>query len=169
MEPYSESTSAAQIAHLLHGKKTSRGWIAKCPAHEDRSPSLSISIGRSGQVLVHCFAGCTAEEVLRPIGLKAKNLFPESAPLALSERRAIEAARAKAERLRQGWAAVERAACGRVRDAMTRHEAAAEQLATLPDDSPDGDRLAELYHLTLDRLRAAEVLADRVRAAKVRP
>ena len=37
-------------------KRTGRGWQAKCPAHDDRSPSLSIREGELG-VLLHCFAG----------------------------------------------------------------------------------------------------------------
>ena len=34
-------------------------WIAKCPAHEDRNPSLSVGVGRAGQPLAHCFRGCS--------------------------------------------------------------------------------------------------------------
>jgi hypothetical protein len=39
-------------------------WIARCPAHDDRNPSLSIGIGDDGAVLLHCFAGCPVDEVL---------------------------------------------------------------------------------------------------------
>jgi hypothetical protein len=47
------------ILGRLHGvRRCAGGWIACCPAHDDQSPSLSIGIGESGRVLLHCFAGC---------------------------------------------------------------------------------------------------------------
>lgn len=56
---------------------TKRGeWIARCPAHDDKSPSLSIGEGRDGAVLVHCFGGCSAAEVLGAVGLRLGDLFP---------------------------------------------------------------------------------------------
>lgn len=49
-------------------------WIAKCPSHEDRSPSLSVrDIG--DRALVHCFAGCDASEILKAAGLRLGDLF----------------------------------------------------------------------------------------------
>lgn len=53
-------------------------WIAKCPAHEDRSPSLSIKETGDGTVLVKCFAGCGAADVVGAVGLELRDLFPES-------------------------------------------------------------------------------------------
>ena len=50
-------------------------WIARCPAHEDRSPSLSIRELEDGRVLLHCFAGCGAGDVLAAIGLRMGDLF----------------------------------------------------------------------------------------------
>jgi hypothetical protein len=46
---------------------TGKGWIALCPAHEDRKPSLRIAEGSDGRVLLHCFAGCSPEEIVRAI------------------------------------------------------------------------------------------------------
>jgi hypothetical protein len=40
-----------------------RSWMARCPAHDDRNPSLSVSEGEGGRVLFNCFAGCAAESV----------------------------------------------------------------------------------------------------------
>ena len=51
------------------------GWMAKCPAHEDHNPSLSISQGEDGRVLLHCHAGCPLEAVLSAAGLTKKDLF----------------------------------------------------------------------------------------------
>lgn len=51
-------------------------WVAKCPSHEDRSPSLSIT-DRDGRVLVHCFGGCETEDVLGAVGLRFSDIMPE--------------------------------------------------------------------------------------------
>ena len=48
-------------------------WMARCPAHPDRNPSLSIAL-RDGRVLLHCFAGCPPEAVLGAVGLTWKDL-----------------------------------------------------------------------------------------------
>jgi hypothetical protein len=48
-------------------------WMARCPAHDDRNPSLSVSV-KDGRVLVHCFAGCAPEAVLEAVGLTWKDL-----------------------------------------------------------------------------------------------
>lgn len=54
-----------------------RGWTARCPAHEDRSASLSIAVGEDGRILVHDFAGCAVADVLAAIGLSVSDLFPQ--------------------------------------------------------------------------------------------
>lgn len=51
-------------------------WSARCPAHEDKGPSLSIRETDDGTVLVHCFAGCSAAEVVHAVGLELWELFP---------------------------------------------------------------------------------------------
>jgi hypothetical protein len=51
-------------------------WIAICPAHEDRSPSLSIREIDDGKTLVQCFGGCSALDVLDAVGLDWPALFP---------------------------------------------------------------------------------------------
>lgn len=54
------------------------GWIARCPSHGDDNPSLSIARGEDGRWLVHCHAGCTAEAVVAAVGLKMRDLMPDS-------------------------------------------------------------------------------------------
>ncbi|MBS1873871.1 MAG: hypothetical protein JSU00_11695 [Acidobacteria bacterium] len=64
--------TASEIARVLSAKRSGDGWMACCPAHEDRTPSLHISEGIDGKVLVKCFAGCGQRAVLdalRGIGL----------------------------------------------------------------------------------------------------
>jgi hypothetical protein len=52
-------------------------WQACCPAHQDKSPSLSLRQLDDGRVLLHCFGGCNVGEVLAALGLKIEDLFPE--------------------------------------------------------------------------------------------
>jgi hypothetical protein len=59
------------IADKFDARGTGRGrFMAKCPAHKDRSPSLSIREGKDGRVLVRCFAGCALDAVLDARGLR---------------------------------------------------------------------------------------------------
>jgi hypothetical protein len=57
--------------------KTTDGWKANCPAHEDKTPSLSIAEGNDGRILVKCFAQCPTENVVKSIGLRMEDLMPE--------------------------------------------------------------------------------------------
>ncbi len=50
-------------------------WIARCPSHVDRTPSLSIA-EKDDRVLIHCYAGCCVNEVVDAVGLKITDLFP---------------------------------------------------------------------------------------------
>lgn len=69
--------NAQQIAKGL-GKfnSTAGGFVAPCPAHDDNNPSLSISDGKDGKVLVHCHAGCDQNVVID--ALKSRKLWPEA-------------------------------------------------------------------------------------------
>jgi hypothetical protein len=71
-------TAESLLARLLGVRRSGSGWLAKCPAHRDRNPSLSIS-ERDGKVLLHCFAGCTAESICATLGIRVSDLFAESA------------------------------------------------------------------------------------------
>ena len=66
------------LSRLDRVKKTGPNrWVALCPAHEDRSPSLSVRELDDGRILVHCFADCGVEEILGAVGLDFDALFPE--------------------------------------------------------------------------------------------
>ncbi|MCZ6718345.1 MAG: AAA family ATPase, partial [Gammaproteobacteria bacterium] len=54
----------ATLAEALGGHKNGDNWIACCPAHDDKNPSLSVSNGSDERVLVHCHAGCPQEAVI---------------------------------------------------------------------------------------------------------
>lgn len=52
-------------------------WKACCPAHNDRGPSLAIRELDDGRILLHCFAGCSTQDVLAARNLSFDDLFPE--------------------------------------------------------------------------------------------
>jgi hypothetical protein len=66
----------AFISRLDKVKGRNGSWTACCPAHKDKSPSLSIREGQDGRVLVHCFAGCSVHEVVGAVGMSVNDLFP---------------------------------------------------------------------------------------------
>lgn len=65
------------LVERLGGRWTPAGGLCRCPAHDDRTPSLSVRPGRT-RLLLHCFAGCSAEEVLR--ALDREHLLEPNAP-----------------------------------------------------------------------------------------
>jgi len=70
--------SASEIvARLAFVRPTGKdSYIARCPAHQDASPSLTIKELSDGRVLIHCFAGCGALDVISTIGLEWDALYP---------------------------------------------------------------------------------------------
>lgn len=57
-------------------RRSGAGFSARCPAHEDRHASLSVSEGEDGRALIRCHAGCSAEDVCAALGLDVAELFP---------------------------------------------------------------------------------------------
>lgn len=69
---------AETIAKALGGRRAGRGWTARCPAHDDRTPSLSIRDADDNKVLVRCHAGCEQERVIA--ALRGRGLWGDSGP-----------------------------------------------------------------------------------------
>jgi len=63
------------LARLSGVKKSGDGWVARCPAHEDKNPSLSIKTGEDGRILLICRAGCEVERIVDALGMKMSDLF----------------------------------------------------------------------------------------------
>lgn len=63
------------LSRLPNAKQNGSGWIVRCPAHDDRTPSLSISEGDDGRVLLHCHANCSTDAILKAVSLKSADLF----------------------------------------------------------------------------------------------
>lgn len=61
--------TAYEVSHSLMGRprKNGPGWLVLCPVHGDRHPSLSLRDGEGGRLLVKCFSGCDAREILKTL------------------------------------------------------------------------------------------------------
>jgi hypothetical protein len=67
------------LSRLEKVRQTGPGkWSARCPAHDDKGPSLAIRELDDGRVLLHCFAGCGAAEVLQAVGMDFADLYPST-------------------------------------------------------------------------------------------
>ncbi len=69
-------TAEEIAAGLPDARRTSNGWEARCPAHEDHNASLGIAEGADGRVLLNCHAGCTFPAIVAALGVKSADLFP---------------------------------------------------------------------------------------------
>ncbi len=84
-------TEAERITRALGGRWAGRKGICRCPAHDDRSPSLSVAEGRDGRLLLRCFTGCSFKDVvaaLRGRGILdgiGRNYRPDPAEVARRE------------------------------------------------------------------------------------
>lgn len=67
----------AFVTLLSGAHRSGNGWVARCPAHEDRRPSFSVTEGQNGRVLVRCHAGCSTEAILDALGLRKSDLFAD--------------------------------------------------------------------------------------------
>ena len=61
------------IVAALGGKQSGSGYIARCPMHDDRHPSLSLSESNAGKLLLYCQAGCDSKELIEH--LRSRNLW----------------------------------------------------------------------------------------------
>ena len=143
--------TATELLPLLNGVRT-RGpgkWSARCPSHQDRSPSLSIAEMHRG-LLLRCWAGCQLEEITRALGLSVSDLFFDHQARDPRQRQEARRRRAEAHAARE----VARVAEGR-RLAVLRE--AESLIRSARGISIDGwsdqqldmalDRLGDAYHL----------------------
>ncbi len=91
------SPTDALLSRLEGVKRTGSGtWRARCPSHGSKSLSLAIREADTGATLLHCFAGCSAHEVVGAVGLDLTDLFPprpdDPAHVGKPERRPFPAA-----------------------------------------------------------------------------
>ncbi len=75
------------LSRLEGTRRGGKGWMARCPAHTDKSASLSVAETSDGTVLLHCFAGCHALSIVQAVGLTMADLFPNKPKPATPEER----------------------------------------------------------------------------------
>ncbi|MBT7486550.1 MAG: AAA family ATPase [Rhodospirillales bacterium] len=79
-QPHTKAATAKDVAAVLVKAKPTNGgkdFIACCPVHDDHTPSLSISDGNDGKVLLHCYAGCDYDAVADAIENHGVRLRPK--------------------------------------------------------------------------------------------
>jgi hypothetical protein len=148
--------TAEAFADLVQAQRIGTGrWKVRCPAHNDRSPSLSIREGDDGRVLLLCRAGCALDSILAALKLARRDLFagpPPSSQQVAAFRATLEA--------RQVAARAERKARLAALDRVDKLEAVRDGLGARLARAPENDKLAELFHAACDRHREAEAELD---------
>lgn len=64
------------LSRLTKVKGRNGNFVACCPAHQDRNPSMTIRETEDGKILLHCFAGCSVHEIANAVGFDLTDLFP---------------------------------------------------------------------------------------------
>lgn len=118
-------------------------WHAKCPAHDDKRPSLAIRAMDDGRILLHCFAGCSALDVLGTVGLEMTDLFPEP----LGEHKPIRAPFSATDVLRTMKT-----------EALVLAIVASDMASGLPISDADADRMALAVGRIADAVEFANAL-----------
>jgi DNA primase len=111
--------NAAEFLSRLDGvQQRGARWSARCPAHNDTSPSLSVSEGERG-LLVKCWAGCTVAEICGAIGIEQRDLFFDSLDADPAKRRAAAQQRDRQRLARERHAQQEGTLIDALREADT--------------------------------------------------
>lgn len=146
------------FAALVDARRAGPGkWSARCPAHADRSPSLSIR-ETDGRVLLHCFAGCEHTAILAALGLTGRDLYSGPMP-SPTEQEALRRVREVREQKTRERRIAHGAACDRVR----RWEAIRDALGHKLMLSPENDGPAGAFERALTNVREAEAEEERLR------
>lgn len=145
--------TASQFASLLHARPVGRGkWIARCVAHPDRNPSLSIAVGKRVPVVIKCMsAGCETKAILDAMGLGFSDLY-EGAPTR-EQYRAIEAERKRQKALE----AKHKCELVRLIHQAKYWESEVIRIGKLLESDFDSVKLARQFHWALERSRSAEL------------
>jgi hypothetical protein len=61
------------LSRLVRVRRSGKDWIARCPAHQDKKPSLSIRQVEN-KILLHCHAGCSVESICAALGITVREL-----------------------------------------------------------------------------------------------
>lgn len=122
-------SSLEKVEKLPPGNHQAR-YRACCPAHGDKNPSLSITLSNSDTILLKCWAGCSAHEVVHAVGMEMTDLFPEQKNHAAPVKRPFSA---------------DQAAKTIASDAMTIATAAAKLRKSEPLSQDDIDEVIDIH------------------------
>ncbi len=93
------------VSHVLCRRLAWALWT-RCPAHDDRLPSLSLANGHDGRLLLYCYAGCSFREIIQAlirIGLLGKQAYDQTLSLSKQFCADFKRAKKKAERAKAIW------------------------------------------------------------------
>ena len=148
--------TAATFADLMQAQRVGAGrWKAHCPAHNDRSPSLSIRERENDHVALFCRAGCSLDAILAALHLVRADLA--GPPLSPAQATAIRVA----YETRKSVARAERKARLAALNRVGKLQAVVNELASTLVRSPENIALARLLDSASDKLRVAESAAKR--------
>jgi hypothetical protein len=91
---------AELLPHLENVKPRGSRYLATCPAHADRSPSLQVTEGERG-ILLKCWAGCSVGEICMSLGLRPAELFFDALETNPQQRRAAAKRRHQQQHARE--------------------------------------------------------------------
>jgi hypothetical protein len=134
----------------VHARGQGR-WSARCPAHSDKSPSLTVAEGEKG-ILLKCWAGCSLEEITGTLGLTVKDLFFDALSTDPHQRRSAAQQRVQARAVRQAALDAE----GRRFDALREADRLIQSAHGISIDQWTDHKL----HAELNRLGTAYALVD---------
>jgi len=148
--------SAQEFARLVRARKVGRGkWIAKCPAHPDKHPSLSIGEGKRAAIVFKCMShGCTANEILRAMGLKWRDILGESG-MDREMIRQLEAERERQRAREQSFKEYRTFLSWKALDKIQFWHRKSQVLGRSLAKWPEQDKLAKQFHHALDMERRA--------------
>ena len=159
-----------EIVELFQAKPIGRGrYQALCPAHRDQKPSLAISDGLDGRILLKCWAGCSVVAILGAAGLSVSQLFPSSKPLTGASREELLRKKASREAWNEARTEYSREVFDRERMSEIRARNLGRELALTADGSPEEKRLIQEFHVALDEFRMAESESERVISLNRKP
>jgi hypothetical protein len=148
--------TADAFADLLRARSAGRRrWMARCPAHSDRNPSLGISEAPGGAILLRCHRGCATDAILRAMKLQWRDLYTGAYP-SRAQRGAIQESRESKQRA--GLLFREAAVDLHLLESTVNHLGA--ELARTPDDHPAGARRTAQFHATCAALAKATCLFE---------
>lgn len=135
----------ALLSRLDQYRETGKGqYLARCPAHDDRSPSLSIKELPDGRILINCFAGCGALDVITAVGLDWDALFPPTDKHLYKSK--VKHREKTVDELVLSIAEADRKAGKQLSPEDLEREAEAFARRILDEPSPEPDDAKELFH-----------------------